>query len=282
MFLLWQALLRLGGSQLVVCHFNYHKRPDSNYDEKIVKDYCVKNNIRFFSRTENQSIGDKTNFQAWARIARYDFFAEIAQNEKCAAILVGHTFNDFCETFIMQKQRRNFVKYYGINYVGEYSYKTNKTTIYRPLIAVKKNKIITKLHENKITYAIDSSNSKEIYLRNRIRNQMLSTELDDMYREAQQMNLELKQMNVNIAKAICFDYINYKTYSNLGPEEKARCIYHFLAQHIQKTLYNKKSKFITEIVKQFNSPRGHQTFIINRFYQLVKSPERIVLSHGNK
>ena len=85
-----------------VCHVNYHKRVDSNYDTKLVKDYCKKHKIPLAIYDVNTKVYKTSlqhNFQTLAREIRYEFFVKCGNKFKCKNLLIAHNLNDFLETF---------------------------------------------------------------------------------------------------------------------------------------------------------------------------------------
>ncbi|MCQ2956445.1 MAG: tRNA lysidine(34) synthetase TilS [Mycoplasmoidaceae bacterium] len=175
---------------IAVCHVNYHKRVDSDYDTKIVKEYCAKHNIRLFVHNVNPSVyasSPEHNFQTLARQIRYEFFVKCAQKVHCNNLLIAHNLNDFIETAIMQENRHSLNFFYGIK--KQSTYKTLK--IDRPLLREFKSDLEKYCTSKKIAYAIDSSNSLDIYERNRIRKQLSKLskkELMELYRKYQKRN----------------------------------------------------------------------------------------------
>lgn len=105
MFLLEQ--MRLLGYSFVVCHVNYRKRLDSDYDERLVSDYCKKYNVKLFVYYPTHF--SSGNFQASARKQRYDFFFRIATEIATNKIVIAHNFEDSLETYIMQKERCSMI-----------------------------------------------------------------------------------------------------------------------------------------------------------------------------
>ena len=61
-------------------HVNYHKRKSANRDERIVKDYCLKNKIPFYSIDYKDKAGG--NFQDKARVFRYGYFSKLIKPSK--------------------------------------------------------------------------------------------------------------------------------------------------------------------------------------------------------
>jgi tRNA(Ile)-lysidine synthetase-like protein len=110
MFLLEK--MRCEEYNLVVAHINYKKREDSDYDEKLVRDYCQKYSLPCevyqFQGSEYSSI---SNFQDKARKIRYDFFRKLADKYRTKYIVVAHHLDDHLETYLLQKQRCSLVDY---------------------------------------------------------------------------------------------------------------------------------------------------------------------------
>ncbi|CAM9109388.1 tRNA lysidine(34) synthetase TilS [Mycoplasma marinum] len=150
--------------KVVVAHVNYNARPDSNNDENIVREFCKENNIEI--KVLSLKGKPKTNFQAWAREVRYDFFKEVYDEFECNELLVAHHKDDFLETALMQKESGREPKYFGIKKVNYL--KGMKIT--RPFIDKYWKKDLLELCKIwNIPYAIDSSNSEPVYTRNKLR-----------------------------------------------------------------------------------------------------------------
>ena len=97
---------------LVVAHVNYKKRNSSDYDEKLVRNYCQKYSLPYevyhFQGFEYHSI---SNFQDRARQIRYDFFQKLADKYQTKYVVVAHHLDDHLETYLLQKQRKSLVEY---------------------------------------------------------------------------------------------------------------------------------------------------------------------------
>lgn len=48
---------------VAVCHVNYHMRKSADRDELIVKNYCQKNNLNYFSKNCFFTDNNRNNFQ---------------------------------------------------------------------------------------------------------------------------------------------------------------------------------------------------------------------------
>ncbi|QGZ97998.1 tRNA lysidine(34) synthetase TilS [Mycoplasma sp. NEAQ87857] len=151
---------------IIVAHVNYNQRKTSWYDQKLVENFCKKNNIKLYVLNLKKDEFKTGNFQEWAREKRYSFFKEIYLKEKCDYLFTAHQKDDFLETAIFQKINKRFTYYYGIkkhNCIDEMN-------VYRPLLFKYTKKQIEKIcYKNKIDYALDYSNLLPKYSRNRIR-----------------------------------------------------------------------------------------------------------------
>ncbi len=151
-----------------VAHVNYKLRgEDSDLDQKIVEDFCVKNEIQFHfyevSAADNKPIN---SIQTWARKIRYQFFKEIQRKGNLEYLVTAHHLNDDLETFLINLSR-------GSGLVGLSGIPAQKNNILRPLLPFSKKEIYNYLSENKIPFREDESNKKSDYLRNKIRNEIV-------------------------------------------------------------------------------------------------------------
>ena len=155
------------GLEFQLAHVNYHFRGEnSNLDQKIVEDFCKKNDIKFHLKDVSEE--EKTqmkSLQNWARELRYDFFFKILEEENLDYIVTAHHLNDELETFFINLSRGSGIK--GLSGIPK-----NENRILRPLLKFTKNEIYAFAKENSIDFREDKSNEKDDYLRNKIRNQL--------------------------------------------------------------------------------------------------------------
>lgn len=156
------------GSYIEAAHLNYHKRGSADRDEKIVSDYCEKRNI-IFHRCDFDFEKYNGNFQAAARDARYDFFADVVKERKLDEVLVAHQKDDLIETYLMQKEKKLGVSYYGLKERNV----INGVNVYRPLLKYNKRQLQEYCDEHDIPYGIDESNLSDDYVRNQIRHKKI-------------------------------------------------------------------------------------------------------------
>lgn len=161
-------LLQKEELNIIVAHVNHKLRIESDQEELDLKEYCKNNNIIFESLSINEY--PKGNFEMSARIIRYNFFEEILKKYNSKHLFTAHHGDDLIETILMRLTRgSSFKGYSGFNKKT----KTNNYEIIRPLIYITKAEILKYAYNNNIKYAIDESNKKDVYTRNRIRNNIL-------------------------------------------------------------------------------------------------------------
>lgn len=172
------------GINIVVLHVNYHKRDSALRDQRIVQDYCEKNNIQCYAYDSFELDG---NFQDEARKFRYTKLKELVLRFDAKGVFVAHHKDDDLETLVFQIQRKSKVIYYGL---------AESTHIFgirvdRPLLSYTKKDLMDYCHNHMISYGIDESNESLVYTRNRIRKQidsLNSNEISELLKIKQEYN----------------------------------------------------------------------------------------------
>jgi len=159
-------LLRRLNYDVSVAHCNFKLRGDeSDLDEKFVKKYCYDNSIQFFSKSFHTKLPNHS-LQMAARTLRYDWFNELLKNNNKDYILTAHHLDDSLETFIINLSRASGIEgFTGISPVND--------KIVRLLTVLSKKQILEYAKNNKIHWREDSTNKKDDYQRNYIRNQII-------------------------------------------------------------------------------------------------------------
>ncbi|WFQ89817.1 tRNA lysidine(34) synthetase TilS [Mycoplasma feriruminatoris] len=279
-FLLCNVIKIIDPNNLVVCHVNYNFRSDSNIDQKIVSDLCKKFNLKLelLNIQKNYDLL-KENFESWAREKRYDFFNKIAKKYNIYNLLVAHNLNDLIETYLLQLQRNNLVDYYGLRTVSTYK----DLVVYRPLLDVKKSEILNYLHTNKISYAIDSTNSDTKYQRNKIRATLNENSFTKIKNQINKANDSLKNI-----KKIVDNYLNENIIDNelilnkdlflLDDDCIKRIIYqYFKLVNKENLLLNRSNKTISEIAKRLVSSNKSYWKINLNDHSLIKDYNKLFI-----
>jgi tRNA(Ile)-lysidine synthase len=156
--------------QIAVAHVNYCLRDkESDADHEFIKNFCSMNEIQFFDTkfdTGSFTTENKIGIQEAARDFRYNWFSELTLKHQYNFIATAHHLNDLSETFLFNITR-------GTGISGLHGIPTRRNNIIRPLLFAKKNDLIDYALSNSIQYRNDSSNLKNNYSRNKIRNQVI-------------------------------------------------------------------------------------------------------------
>lgn len=155
---------------IYVAHINHMIREEAIDDEEYVKEYCIKNNIQFFSKRIDiisESKKDKAGTEETGRKARYDFFEEVLIKTNSNKIATAHTANDNAETVLM-----NIIRGSGTSGLkGIQPVRDGK--FIRPLIEITRPQIEEYCEQNNLEPRIDRTNKENIYTRNKIRNSLI-------------------------------------------------------------------------------------------------------------
>ncbi len=168
--------------EFVAAHCNFHLRgEESDGDEKFVRDYAERNGIQCYVKhfgTEKYAAEQGVSIEMAARDLRYAWFEELRQQLNYDKIAVAHHADDQAETFFI-----NLLRGAGLN--GLKGMKPQNGVIIRPLLWASREQIRKYAAENHIVWREDHTNAESVYLRNKIRNQLLPT-FDELQPEARQ------------------------------------------------------------------------------------------------
>ena len=168
--------------EFVAAHCNFHLRgEESDGDEKFVRDYAERNDIRCFVKhfdTEQYAAEQGISIEMAARDLRYAWFEQLRQQLGYDKIAVAHHADDQAETFFI-----NLLRGAGLN--GLKGMKPQNGVVIRPLLWASREQIRKYAVENQILWREDHTNAESVYLRNKIRNQLLPT-FDELQPEARQ------------------------------------------------------------------------------------------------
>ena len=176
------GLLLKAKVEFVAAHCNFHLRgEESDGDEKFVRDYAERNGIQCFVKhfeTEKYAAEQGISIEMAARDLRYAWFEELRQQLNYDKIAVAHHADDQAETFFI-----NLLRGAGLN--GLKGMKPQNGVIIRPLLWASREQIRKYAVENQILWREDHTNAESVYLRNKIRNQLLPA-FDELQPEARQ------------------------------------------------------------------------------------------------
>ena len=165
-----------------VAHCNFHLRgKESDGDEQFVREYAEKIGVQCFVKhfeTEKYATEQGISIEMAARDLRYAWFEELRQQLGYDKIAVAHHADDQAETFFINLLR-------GAGLRGLKGMQPQNGVVIRPLLWASREQIHQYAVENQITWREDHTNAETIYLRNKIRNQLLPV-FDEQHPEARQ------------------------------------------------------------------------------------------------
>ncbi|MFC1632133.1 tRNA lysidine(34) synthetase TilS [Candidatus Omnitrophota bacterium] len=186
--------------KLHIAHLNHLLRPgeaerDSNFVAGLAKKMklpitCAAIDVKDFAKSAKLSIEEA------ARNLRYDFLVNLAKENGCKKIALGHNRNDQAETVLMR-----FLRGSGVAGLGGIPVKRafDGCLIVRPLINTTRKQITDFLAAKKINYRTDSSNLSNLFLRNKVRQQLIPL-------IEQGFNANIQEVLVNFAENISVDF----------------------------------------------------------------------------
>lgn len=151
-----------------IVHVNYHILEQADDDERKIRDYASRYNIKVHVLETEMPID--INEEDWARDVRYDYFGEVAKETEIKNVLVAHNEDDLIETYLLQLERNNIVSWYGL----KYKLVRKDYNVIRPLLEYSKKSLQDYCLENNVPYSIDPSNFDTKFKRNFFRHKVVA------------------------------------------------------------------------------------------------------------
>ena len=272
-------VLKSLGYSCIVCHCNFNLRGEESLrDRNFTRQIAFEWNLPFEEISFDASCYAMTNnvsVEMACRQLRYDWFEEKRKQYRAQAIAVAHHLDDSVETLLL-----NLIRGTGI--AGLTSMKPRNGFVVRPLLTVSRKDIESYLSEHGVSYVVDCTNLESVYIRNKIRLQVLPLlrsinpsvdhsiyssilnlrEVESVYKAA----IHEQEQNVLEYKGE-YIYIPVEKLKQL-PSPKA-----FLFEFL--TPYGFVSEQITEIISSCGGISGKG--FLSRNYRIVKDREYLIL-----
>ncbi|WKC58320.1 tRNA lysidine(34) synthetase TilS [Borrelia sp. P9F1] len=160
-------------NDIVALYFAHCIRPEREQSKELehVEKFCTFYGVPFQIKRCSVDITREASrlrrsVEELAREYRYDALLESFRENKASYIALAHNEGDQFETLIMRFFQGSFLDgLSGIPIING--------NIIRPLLGVSREEIEEFLSLNKVIYFVDSTNSEDTYLRNRIRNKLM-------------------------------------------------------------------------------------------------------------
>lgn len=174
------------GFTFEVVHVNYHILEQADDDEKGIREFAEKYNIKV--HVLETYMPKNVNEEIWAREVRYNYFEKVAKERNINKVLVAHNKGDNIETYLLQKERGGVFYHYGLEKIS----KRGNVKIVRPLLNITKNELEEYCKNNNVPFSIDPSNFDSKFKRNKIRKDL--KKLND--NEINNILIEIKAKNL--------------------------------------------------------------------------------------
>ena len=263
-----------------IAHCNFGLRAkESNADQEFILSWSRKNKIKCYSSKFSTTAfceKSKVSIQEGARNLRYNWFNELKVIHKFDYIVTAHHLDDQLETYLINSMRGTGLK--GLLGIPEIT-----SNLFRPLLQILKDEILVYADINKIDFREDSSNSKNDYYRNMIRNSIIPEfkKFDDnvMLKFKTTVNNLIStkifaETIINKTKVKFFkidnDEVKVKIDDLLNLEPLEFYIHHLFIHYD----FNFK-----EIIKIFNSDSGK--FITSKTHRLTKNKNLLIITRND-
>tara|TARA_B100001559_G_scaffold58160_1_gene46716 strand:- start:446 stop:1741 length:1296 start_codon:yes stop_codon:yes gene_type:complete len=264
-----------------IAHCNYNLRSNESLeDEFLVKKIAKKLKIELHIKninTKNYLNKNKLSVQIAARKIRYDWFNSLIDKYHFSYIITAHHLDDQLETLLINIGRGSGIE--GLIGIPE------SKLLLRPLLNFTKKEILTYANDNNVIWNEDSSNSKNNYLRNSIRNLLIPKWKDlvpDLEKNLKKTINNLKSTNFIINELIRdFKNINFIKSDhgiriNINELKKLNPNSFFLHAIFKKYGFNHPN----EIIKIINSQKGKRIESVT--HVILRDREDLILNDLNK
>ncbi len=237
-----RQLSNLWRLNLNIAHLNHGLRgKDSEEDLDFTRRLASRIGLPFwFEEIDVKAEIKKRGFseEEGARILRYEFFLRVSRKIGAKKIALGHSKDDQSETVLMRLVKgAGPLGLCGIPPLREWQ----GVAIVRPLFDVWRKEILEYLKEKNIDYRLDSTNVSSIYLRNRIRNELIPY-------LAREFNPNIKEILANTAE-------------NLG------VVYEYLHKQGLKKFHSAALKSDTKVVLNLEKIKGYSSAIQREIFR---------------
>ena len=263
-------LLLKNNFKISVAHVNYSLRGNESLkNEKFVKDFCKSNKLKLHLKKIRKGKLNKS-IQIETRKIRYDWFKKVLIEFNYDLITTAHHLDDNVENILIGMFRnpsRN-----NLTLIPE----QNKN-ILRPFLSEKKDDIISYANDNEIEFSVDSSNSQDYYLRNRIRNILIpEIEKIDKYFTEKVSNIieSISSTKINFVMDNLFIHELDYTKINKQDLENENSLKYFIENLKNFNFYNKKEILNFLIAKTGKKIVSNtHTILSDREFFLIKRNE---------
>jgi tRNA(Ile)-lysidine synthase len=288
--LLWafSILQKSIGFNLSALYVNHGIRPCSEIENEIsiIKEFVIKCNVELhivnieYGLIEKNAKRQGQSIEELAREYRYEAIEETMGSINADYVALGHTLDDQLETLIMRFFQGSGV--HGLEGIPEI-----RGSIIRPIISIQKDSLLEYLDIKNLSYSTDKTNNHSIYLRNKIRLELIPV-IADIFPgfKGSLVNFAKKAKYVNavLDKNTNNKYLNktdngipwfsWNVFKDLSAYEQSELIYKSWDLWKEKPFKRLPFKFITNLIG-INSNSLSKILLEGYDCQLIKDKDRI-------
>jgi len=296
--------------ELIVAHVNYGLRgKDSDLDQKLIEKYASRYKLKLVvfkpkyltpALSLKKERGTKRLLsENKLRESRYEFFEKVRRGNRFDSIAVGHTLDDQAETYLMRIIRGSGLRgMAAMKHKNVYPVKSpqsgvgraefNRGTIIRPLLGITKKEILRYLKSNKLSYRTDKSNKEVLYLRNKIRNELIPL-LENKYNPNIKETLYKSSLNIAEDYALIEELTEkyYRKHNELRVNNILKLHPALQKRIILKTIENVRpdlkdivSAHIREVLKIFKSDKSKKQIVKFQGLKFTRIGDKLAISHS--
>lgn len=188
--------------EITIAHINHGLRKEADSDAENVKKIAQQYRLPIVygeADVKHYASVNAASIEEAARILRYRFLFENAENIGAQAVLVGHTADDQVETIMLHILRGSGLQgLQGMRVVSKPNQWSETIPLVRPLLMVWRSEVLAYLSERDFHPVIDASNRDQRFMRNRIRH--------DLFPFLERYNPAIKQSLFRMANILAGDY----------------------------------------------------------------------------
>ena len=269
--------------KLELCHINYNNRDESNQEKDFLIEYCKNKNYDLhyidldFKRCEIK----RDIYEKQSRSIRYTLYRELCIKYKLDGVFLAHHEDDLVENIFNNIMRGNR-EITDLTVLKEQN-EILDVHIFRPLLAIRKNKIYEIAHKYQIHYFLDTTPNWSC--RGKMRNNIFP-QCIDCYTEKYKDNLlrlgkESDDLNIIINEYILKDLIQKVSFKNDNIEiikekiiQEKYILKKLLLQISHKYSLNLKFKIIDTILQNYHKKIK---LSMNKEYNVNITTDKIII-----
>jgi len=277
---------KTGQIELIAAHLDHEWRPESAQDEQFCKTMADELGISYISAKASELkapfILEGSKEELGRKLRRF-FLEKVCAEHNATCIALAHHLQDQEETFFIRLMR-------GATLTGLTCMWPKSGLYIRPLLEINKDDIVRYLELHRIPYLVDPTNIEPLYLRNRIRNNVLPVlrETDDRFdlnflktvNHLQDADRFLEKLTHDTLTKTTWNENNKCTlflpsFFQLDPFLQKRVLLQWLIG--EKVIFKPSEGLLTEIIR-FAQQEGSKKHQIHQSWAIIKKKNQLYIT----